>query len=200
MLKRWSTALIAVVGGLVCAFVSCEIEPTGSLSATQFHEMLDEAANGGDGFTFDIAELDSDAREEFLAMLPADADIGNGHFLVEAGAAASDPEAEADDAPSLPQSLFWFWRRSGTTIKWKKGVCYRIYNIDRNAHLANCPYAGQTGPYDYVMQNRHQITGRCNHTNSRPLDYCDELIYTCSYCGKPRHYRWTYFHETKYKF
>jgi hypothetical protein len=198
MLKRWSTALIAV-GGLIWTLASCELEPGGSISAAQFHAMLNDVADGGAGFTFDIAELDSEAREEFLAMLPADADIGDGHFLVEAELTTPDEDAGTAEGSDVSEPLFWFWRRTSSTIKWKKSVCYRIYNIDRNAHLSNCPYAGETGPYDFVMRNRHQITGRCRHADARPLNYCDELIYTCRYCGKPRHYRWTYYHERKYK-
>lgn len=198
MLKRWSSALI-VVGGLIWTLASCEMEPTGPISAEQFHAMLNDVADGGAGFTFNLAELDSEAREEFLAMLPADADIGDGQFLVEAQSASPEEGTDIEESAAESQPLFWFWRRTNARTKWKKSVCYRIYNIDRNAHLSNCPHAGGAGPYDFVMRNRHQITGRCSHTGARALNYCDELIYTCSNCGKPRHYRWTYYHQRKYK-
>ena len=132
-------------------------------------------------------------------MLPEGTTIEPGDYLIEAGEEEPESEGTLSDGEEAPEPLAWRWRGRRSRIKWKKSLCYRIYFIDRNTHWESCIYAGEAGPYDYVMENRHQIRGHCLHRNCRPLNYCDELIFTCLHCGKPRHYRWTYFHERKLK-
>ena len=50
MLKRSSVVLVALAGALMLATVSCRMEPDGTITASRFHTMLDEAADGGEPF------------------------------------------------------------------------------------------------------------------------------------------------------
>lgn len=195
MKTRWKTALAAVVGGAVLVIGACQVESSAPITAAQFRAMLDDAAETGGSFEFVIEDLDEEARESFAGMLPPGTELTGGVFVVEGviEEVEDEPIVESDEGAEALAA-----RR--TSIKWKRGVCHRIYFLDRNGHRGACPHHGETGPYDFVMSNRRSTTESCNHANSRACNYCDELIYTCSYCGGPRHYRWTYFHDTKYKF
>jgi hypothetical protein len=209
-MERWRSAIGVLAAGVVWLITAaCEVTPTGVITASEFQGMLDEVTESGGSFTFSVLDLDDEAREQFAMMLPRGRELGTGEYEITGGGEHKDAEVVLESDPDAGEEAgltphgFGNWKRNRprqrTKIKWRIDVCYRVTSLQENRHLPSCPHAGSAGPFLWMDSNRYVEYGNCHHHGSQPYGRCDELIYTCGYCGKPRHYQWTFYHKTKEK-